>query len=358
MRRFGIALLVVGSALSTPGEDRVNLAGDKKTARQVWTAFETWLASYSKGELPAVMAIFDRDVQFSFQGAKDQGYSDLQSSYVEDFKSRKPGSQWVPTVEEVYADGRLAFVRAVWELRVTDADGKSESRARNRSLDVLRKSSDGKWRIFRSMNYPDRSAEQPAETTAAKVSEKPGYRFNPIHPMSEDVEILYGDPEKEGEPFVMRIRELPGGVIPPHRHPVDEHITVLQGTLYFGVGDKFDIAEAKELKAGSHVFIPRGSTMFGFTPEAAIVQVHGVGPFHIHWRAGDTWREKLKTLDDPDAASVFKFRRGESVVTKRGKGRIRQGYDSGEAVGYEIDGDDGSLFMALEDEVVWEGGKQ
>ena len=43
-------------------------------------------------------------------------------------------------------------------------------------------------------------------------------RLIPLVPMSQDVQILYGDPDKVGEPFVMRIRELPGGVIPPHRH--------------------------------------------------------------------------------------------------------------------------------------------
>jgi hypothetical protein len=177
---------------------------------------------------------------------------------------------------------------------------------------------------------------------------KPEPRIIPIHSMTEDVEVLYGDPEKPGEPFVMRIRELPGGIIPPHKHPVDEHITVLQGTLYFAVGEKFDRSAMKELKAGSYAFIPKGSTMFGWTPEAAIVQVHGVGPFHIYWRAGATWRDSLKTLDDPDAASIFKFKKGQAVVAKRGTGRIRQGYDSGEMIGYEIDGDDGSLFAAEE----------
>ena len=177
------------------------------------------------------------------------------------------------------------------------------------------------------------------------------HRIIPIRPMSQDVEILYGDPEKVGEPFVMRIRELPGGIIPPHKHPVDEHITVLQGTLYFGVGEKFSRASMKELKAGGYAFIPKGSTMFGYTPEAAIVQVHGVGPFHIHWRAGNTWRDSLKTLDHPDAGSVFKFKKREQVVAKRGRGRIRQGYDSGEFIGYEIERPDGSLFMALEGEL-------
>lgn len=96
---------------------------------------------------------------------------------------------------------------------------------------------------------------------------------------------------------------------------------------------------------------PKGSTMFGFTPEAAVVQVHGVGPFHINGRAGTEWRDKLKTLDDADAGSVFKFKKGERVVTKRGTGRIRQGYDSDEVIRYEIDGDDGTLFMAVEGEI-------
>jgi hypothetical protein len=169
--------------------------------------------------------------------------------------------------------------------------------------------------------------------------------------MTQDVEILYGDPEKAGEPFVMRIRELPGTIIPPHKHPVDEHITVVQGTIYFGVGEKFDRAAMKEINIGGYAFIPKGSTMFGYIPDGAIVQVHGTGPFHIHWRAGTRWLDKYKTLDDPDAASVFKFKKGERVSAKRGTGRIRQGYYSGEILQYEIEGEDGALFMANEEEL-------
>jgi quercetin dioxygenase-like cupin family protein len=197
-----------------------------------------------------------------------------------------------------------------------------------------------------------------ASVVVAQTTDNRQHRIIPLRPMSEDVEVLYGDPEKAGEPFVMRIRELPGGIIPPHRHPVDEHITVVQGTLYFAVGDKFDRSALKEVKAGGYVFIPKGSTMFGYTPEAAIVQVHGVGPFHIHWKDGDGWHDQYKTLDSPDAGTVFKFKKGERVVTKRGRGRIRQGYDTGDVVAYEIDGDDGKLFMAEEAEIRSAGGKR
>ena len=178
------------------------------------------------------------------------------------------------------------------------------------------------------------------------------HRIIPLQPLSKDFEVIYGDPEAVGKPFVMRIRELPGTIIPPHKHPVDEHITVVQGTIYFGVGEKFDRTAMREIKTGGYAFIPKGSTMFGYIPDGAIVQVHGVGPFHIHWRAGTRWLEKDKTLDDPDAGSFFKFKKGERVSTKRGKGRIRQGYFSGEVLQYEIESEDGFLFMASEEELL------
>ena len=171
------------------------------------------------------------------------------------------------------------------------------------------------------------------------------YRAIPLRPMSGDVEILYGDPEAPGEPFVMRIRELPGTIVPPHSHPVDEHITVLQGTWYFGLGTEFDRNALRELGQGSYAFARKGSSMFGFSPNGAVVQVHGVGPFHIHWRGG------LHTLDDADAKSVFRYAKGARATTPRGTGQIVQGYASGPIVQYELKSADGEHFMASESEL-------
>jgi len=181
-------------------------------------------------------------------------------------------------------------------------------------------------------------------TRAAAAGDR-SHRVVPLRPMSGDVEILYGDPEKAGEPFVMRINELPGTIIPLHKHPVDENITVVQGTWYFTAGDTWDRAALKELKAGDYAFAPAGSTMYGYCPDGAIVQIHGIGPFHIQWLHGS------KTLDDADAAATFTFRRGARVQTSRGSGVIRNGYASGDIIQYEIATEDGRRFMASQDEV-------
>ncbi len=170
-------------------------------------------------------------------------------------------------------------------------------------------------------------------------------RVVPLREMSGDVEILYGDPEVAGQVFVMRIRELPGAVVPPHSHPVDEHITVVKGTWYFGFGERFDPTTLRELKSGTYAFAPKGTWMFGYAPEEAVVEVHGVGPFQIHWHDG------AKSLNDPDAGATFHLKRGDSVASARGSGRIVEGYASGTLIQYEIEKSTGERFMEHESEL-------
>jgi hypothetical protein len=113
----------------------------------------------------------------------------------------------------------------------------------------------------------------------------------------------------------------------------------VSGTWQFGFGDSFDPARLTTLPTGSYGFAPRGSTMFAYAPEGAVVQVHGIGPFHINWRHG------LATLDDQPAR--FRFRRGNRVSGPRGAGSIRQGFASGDLIQYEIESANG-LYMAQE----------
>jgi quercetin dioxygenase-like cupin family protein len=171
-------------------------------------------------------------------------------------------------------------------------------------------------------------------------------RIIPLGLMAGDVELLYGEPEAPGEPFVMRIRELPGAMVPPHTHPVDEHITVVQGTWYFALGSEYKPEALRELKAGAYAFAPAGVSMFGFSPDGAIVQVHGIGPFRIHWLGG------LHTRDETDWKVSFRIPRGTFVKAGARAGRVVQGYASGTITQYEVEEPSGAHFMAREKDLV------
>lgn len=179
--------------------------------------------------------------------------------------------------------------------------------------------------------------------------------FAPIHPLLRDGERVLGDPRKAGAPFVIRIRELAGGIVPPHIHHFDENITVVQGTWRFGIGPKFDTAKLRELPVGSFVFIPAGTPMFGYAPAAVTVQVHGIGPFEQHWLA------PLYTLTPAGAADTdgatgadpkrFRFHAGQEVHSPRGDGRIHEGYATGAVIEYEVLRADDQMIAAQETEL-------
>jgi hypothetical protein len=168
--------------------------------------------------------------------------------------------------------------------------------------------------------------------------------YVPFMPLNEDAVVIHGDVEKVGQEFVMRIRELRGSFIPPHTHPVDEHITVLAGNVCLGSGPEFDRAKLKCLGPGGYAFFPKGTTIFGESPEPATVQVHGIGPFHLHWKY------PLQTFESADAAQAFRYHAGQKIRTKYGLGTIEKGWRTGPIIQYETRVGS-ELVMATESEV-------
>jgi quercetin dioxygenase-like cupin family protein len=86
---------------------------------------------------------------------------------------------------------------------------------------------------------------------------------------------------KEPGPFTMRLKFPANYKVSPHTHPADEHITVISGTFYMGMGDKFDETAAKELPTGSFVVMPTKQAHFAMTKGETVVQLQGVGPWGI-----------------------------------------------------------------------------
>jgi hypothetical protein len=106
--------------------------------------------------------------------------------------------------------------------------------------------------------------------------------------------VVSGDPGKAG-PYTARLKMPAGYKIAPHWHPTDENVTVLSGTFALGMGEKFDAAAMKDLPAGSYGVLPAEMRHFAMAKTAAVVQVHGVGPFVLNY---------VNPADDPSKAAA------------------------------------------------------
>ena len=95
------------------------------------------------------------------------------------------------------------------------------------------------------------------------------------------IAVIEGD-LKSPEPMTFRLKVPANSKIGVHTHPTAERVTVLSGTLYFAVGDKFDTAKAKAYKPGDLFVVPSGMPMYAYTKNGeTIVQIHGTGPWGI-----------------------------------------------------------------------------
>jgi len=144
-------LLIAGFICAAEPAPELGSSADRGALR---STFKRWIDAYARRDLPGTMSIFADDVIFSFQGSPDGKKADLEKSYREEFAHPEVSRAWVPQFEEFECSGNLGFARSTWKLEVKTPDGKGEVKAQNRSIDILRRSTDGEWKIFRSLNYP------------------------------------------------------------------------------------------------------------------------------------------------------------------------------------------------------------
>ena len=121
------------------------------------------------------------------------------------------------------------------------------------------------------------SAAEPIVVMADAVQWGPA---PPVLPAGASLSVLEGDPTKP-EVFTMRLRMPDGYRIPPHYHPVWEHVTVVSGTLKVGMGDTFDEGQMKTLPERSFGAIPPRMHHYAMVQGETVLQLHGTGPWRL-----------------------------------------------------------------------------
>jgi quercetin dioxygenase-like cupin family protein len=116
----------------------------------------------------------------------------------------------------------------------------------------------------------------------------------PVHSLPPGAKgaVLQGDPGKTGL-YVLRLSLPDGYKIPPHYHPVVEHITVISGELHIGMGDTLDTTKGKAMPTGSFGYLPAQMHHYAWATGPTVIQIHGEGPLILTY---------VNPADDPTRA--------------------------------------------------------
>jgi quercetin dioxygenase-like cupin family protein len=100
-------------------------------------------------------------------------------------------------------------------------------------------------------------------------------------PKGTQMSVLYGDP-KAACPFAMRLKLPANQVIKVHSHPKDEVVTVIEGSVMVGFGERIQMSKTKTFTAGSFYVNPANAKHYvAVGKDGATVQINGIGPWTI-----------------------------------------------------------------------------
>ena len=119
------------------------------------------------------------------------------------------------------------------------------------------------------------AAQAQVNPTALKWGPAP-----PGLPAGAQLAMLSGDPGKPGL-FTVRIKFPAGYTVPPHHHPSDEIVTVIEGDFALGMGDKVDRESMTLMKPGGYALAAKTMNHYVTSANGGIVQITSMGPFQI-----------------------------------------------------------------------------
>lgn len=104
----------------------------------------------------------------------------------------------------------------------------------------------------------------------------------PNLPEGCEICVLEGNP-KSNDLFTVRFRISGEFIMPPHTHPKDERVTILQGKAYVAFGKDATKADAKEFGPGDYYVNAKNAIHTVWADPSTVIQITGIGPWEAHF---------------------------------------------------------------------------
>jgi quercetin dioxygenase-like cupin family protein len=104
----------------------------------------------------------------------------------------------------------------------------------------------------------------------------------PALPPGAQIAVLRGNPAGKSGDFAMRFRAPAGYYIPPHSHPTSESLTIISGSLLYGMGAAADRSKAAALPAGTYIYLPANNNHTVWAGDQGVVlDIQAAAPFDL-----------------------------------------------------------------------------
>jgi quercetin dioxygenase-like cupin family protein len=137
-----------------------------------------------------------------------------------------------------------------------------------------------------------------AQTAPHVVENLSSAKWGPAPPMlppGAQIAVLAGDPTKP-VPYTVRLKFPANYDIPAHSHPTDEHVAVVSGEFFAGMGTKLERKSGQGLGVGGFAQFPAQMNHFAYTKSETTILLYGQGPVEFKYvNPADDPRTKTST---------------------------------------------------------------
>lgn len=111
--------------------------------------YADWVDGFNAGRTELACDLFAADLAATDRGQPERGYQEVCALVQDSLSDPARDYRYRIDIIEVLVEDNLAIVRADWSLFITPFNINTTERA----MDILRRESDGAWRIVRSQSY-------------------------------------------------------------------------------------------------------------------------------------------------------------------------------------------------------------
>ena len=282
LRRMRHAITLGVLALGACAPAMVNQASEEQTIRALGT---DWQRAIAARDLDKIVSLHAPNAVVMISNAPlATGSAAIRSAYAGLVGLPGLSLTWAPTTIDV-ASPTVATEIGTYTLAYDGPQGRVTDRG---NYTTVWHKIDGQWRVaidspVSTTPFPMAGASS-AEMGDLQMLANSGLAWSDFASPGFDpgmkLAVLHGDPGKKGD-YVLRLQFPDGYKFPVHWHPGPEHLTVVSGTFFLGMGNTADWNTVRTYTPGDFIYIPARHSHFGGGRGVTVIQLHGEGPFQL-----------------------------------------------------------------------------